>query len=164
MKLEIKKFNENILRVKAEEIKEITDETKQIVLDMVEILKEKQGIGLAGPQVGISKRIIIVQPDPRHLKFIALINPKTIKKGKETEMQEEGCLSFPGIFLKIKRAREIEVEAINIEGKKINIKAKGVFARLLQHEIDHLNGTLFFNRLNFLERVNFKLKHLNLRI
>ena len=159
MKLEIKKFNENVLRLKSREVKEITPEVKEFVLAMAEIMKENQGIGLAAPQVGASKRIITVQLDLRKLKIIGLINPKILKKSSETETEEEGCLSFPGIYLEIKRAREVEVEALNIEGKKIKIKAKGILARVFQHEIDHLNGILFFNRLNFFQRIKFKIKH-----
>jgi len=162
--LEIKKFNENVLRTKSKEVREINVKIKELVLNMVETMKKNQGIGLAGPQVGVSKRIITVQVSPRSSKIVGLINPKILKKSSETGIEEEGCLSFPGIFLKIKRAKEVEVEALNINGNKVRIKAKGVFARVIQHEIDHLNGFLFFNRLNFFQRIKFKLQHFSIKL
>jgi len=87
-----------------------------------------------------------------------LINPKIVKKSKEKEKDKEGCLSFPGIFLEIKRAKEIMVEGQDIKGREIRLRAKGLLARVLQHEIDHLDGILFFDRLGFLKRIKFKLK------
>jgi peptide deformylase len=86
------------------------------------------------------------------------INPKIIKKSKENVIDEEGCLSFPGLFLKIKRAKEVEVEALDREGEKARIRAEGLPARILQHEIDHLDGILFIDRLSFWQRLKFKLK------
>ena len=125
---------------------------------MAQTMKEKNGIGLSAPQIGVSKRIIVVQTDFENQDFLAVINPKIIKKSRETETGEEGCLSFPGIYLKIKRAKEIEIEGLDINGKKLNLKTKGLLARVFQHEIDHLDGVLFFNRLNFLGRIKLKLK------
>ena len=87
-----------------------------------------------------------------------------MKKGPETEIGEEGCLSFPGIYLKIKRAKEVEIEGLNIEGKKIKIKAKGLSAGVFQHEIDHLDGILFFDRLGLAQKLKFKLKHPSLKL
>ena len=155
MKLEIKKFNDPILRSKAELVEEITPEIKELVLVMSDSMKQESGIGLAGPQVGISKRIIVVQLDLRKMKITGLINPQIIKQSAEIEIQEEGCLSLPNIFLNIKRSREVEVKALSIDGEEIIIKAKGLAARVLQHEIDHLDGVPFFRRLSFLKRFLF---------
>jgi peptide deformylase len=162
--LEIKKFNESVLRRKCEEVENITSEIKELVLDMEETMKKNQGIGLAANQVGISKRIIMVQIDLRGSKVIGLINPRIVKKGSEKEIREEGCLSFPNISLDIKRSKEIEIEALDISGQEIKMKAKGLSARVIQHEIDHLDGILFFNRLGFFQKIKFKLKHPFLRI
>tara|TARA_Y100000310_G_C20593400_1_gene769267 strand:+ start:170 stop:664 length:495 start_codon:yes stop_codon:yes gene_type:complete len=164
MKLKIKKFNEPVLRLKAEPVKQVTPEIKEIVLNMSQLMKEEKGIGLAGPQVGIGKRIIVVQLDLRKMKVVGLINPKIIRKSPETEIQEEGCLSFPNIFLEIERSREVDVKALDIDGKEIIIKAKGLAARVLQHEIDHLDGVPFFNRLPFFKRIGFKLKHPGIKL
>lgn len=143
MILEIKKYPNPILRKKAKEIKKITPEIKELILNMIETMKANQGIGLAAPQIGELKKIIIVQTQKGNEVFL---NPEIIKKSKEKEIGEEGCLSFPGLFLKIKRAKKIIVKAQNIEGKEIIIKAENQIARIFQHEIDHLSGILFIDR------------------
>ena len=150
MTLEIKKYPDPILRKKAEEAREITQEIKKFCQDIEETMIANQGIGLSAPQVGKSKRIIAIQTEKGPEVFI---NPKIIKKSKETEIGEEGCLSFPGLFLKIKRAKELEIEALDIEGKKIQTKVEGLTARVFQHEIDHLEGILFIDHVRVGRRV-----------
>jgi len=157
--LEIKKFNEPVLRKKCKKVGRVDKKIKKLAIDMVQTMKKGQGIGLAAPQVGVSKRVIVVQTDLGGQRILALVNPKIIKKSLETEVDEEGCLSFPGIFLEIKRAKEVEVEGLDIKGEKIKLEAKGLLARVFQHEIDHLDGILFFNRLSFVSRILFKIKH-----
>jgi len=156
--LEIKKFNNPVLRKKCQEVKEISEDIKKLINDMTETMKKKQGIGLAAPQVGVLKRIIVVRAGLENQRILDLINPKILKKSSKKETGEEGCLSFPGIFLKIKRAKEVEVEGLNRNGEEIKIKASGLLARVFQHEIDHLDGILFFDRLNFWQRIKFNLK------
>ena len=158
--LEIKKFKDPVLKKRCKKIRKINHKIKKIVVDMAQTMEKGQGVGLAAPQVGILKRIIVIKTDLRSQRILALINPKIVKRGREKEKGEEGCLSFPGIFLEIKRAKEVKVKAININGEKVNLKAKGILARILQHEIDHLNGVLFYSRLSFIKRIIFKLKHL----
>jgi len=160
MILEIKKYPNQVLRKKCEEVKEITPEIKELALNMEESMVKDKGIGLAAPQVGVSKKIIIVHlveersPEEKNRKVPqAFINPKIIKKSRETAVEEEGCLSFPDLFLKIKRAEEVEVETLNLNGEKIKIEAKGLPARILQHEIDHLEGILFIDRISFWQRI-----------
>ena len=162
--LEIKKFNEPVLGKKCEKIEKVDKKIRKLIVDMIQTMKEKQGIGLAAPQVGVSKRVIVVQADLKNRRILALINPKIIKKSKETEKVEEGCLSFPDIFLEIKRAKEIEVEGLDINGEKIRMKTKELLARAFQHEIDHLDGILFFNRLNFFQKIRFKIKHPSIKL
>ncbi len=157
--LEIKKFKDPILRQKCEEIKEIGEEIKKLVNNMEEAIVRNQGVGLAAPQIGIKKRIIMVRTGPQESDIFALINPKIIRKSQETEIGEEGCLSFPGVFLKIKRAKEIEIEGLDISGEKVIINPKGFIARIFQHETDHLDGILFFDRLGFIKKLKFKLKY-----
>ena len=163
--LEIKKYPDPILRKKCEEVAEITPEIKELALNMGESMIKDKGIGLSAPQVGESKRIIIVHlieersPEEKEKKVPQVfINPKIIKKSKETAIEEEGCLSFPDLFLKIKRAEEVEVETLNLNGEKIKIEAKGLPARILQHEIDHLDGILFIDRLNFFQKLLFRIR------
>ena len=153
--LEIKKYPDPILRKKSQEVEVVTEEIKKLGQDMLETMLANQGIGLAAPQVGVLKRIIVVQTEKGPQIFI---NPKIIKKSQETIIGEEGCLSFFGLFLKIKRAKEVEVEALDENGEKISLKAEGLPARVFQHEIDHLEGILFIDRLSFWQKLKFKLK------
>ena len=149
----IKIYPDPILRKKCQEVKEVSEEIKNLGWDMVETMKEKEGIGLAAPQVGELKRVIIVQTEKGPQIFI---NPKIFKKSKEKILSEEGCLSFPGLYLKIKRARRVEVKAFDQDEKEIQIKAEGLSARIFQHEIDHLDGILFIDRLNIFQRWRIK--------
>jgi len=165
MNREIIKYPNLILRKKCQEVKEVTEEIRNLGLDMIESMTESQGIGLAASQVGELKRIIAVhlvkertseekvEVEPR-----VFINPKIVKKSKEDELEEEGCLSFPGLWLKIKRAKEVEVEALNEKGEKIHLKAQGLPARILQHEIDHLDGILFIDRIGFWQKLSIRRK------
>ncbi len=159
--LEIKKFKDPVLRRKCRKVRKIDKEIRKLIVDMVQTMGKGQGVGLAAPQVGVLKRIIVVQTDLKGQRILALINPKVINKSREKEKGEEGCLSFPGIFLEIKRSKQVEIKALDINGKEIKFKAQGFLARVFQHEIDHLDGILFFNRLNIIKRIMFKLKHLH---
>ena len=153
--LEIKKYPDPVLRKKCEEVKEITEEIKKLSRDMVDAMSKGKGIGLAASQVGELKRIIAIQTRKGPEVFI---NPIVINKSKEIIIEEEGCLSFPGIFFKVKRAKEIELEAINLEGGKISLKAEDLMAIVFQHEIDHLNGILFIDRIPFWQRIKIRNK------
>ena len=112
---------------------------------MVDTLHKYNGVGLAGPQIGILKRIIVIDlydgKEP-----LKLVNPKIIKQKGEQEV-EEGCLSFPNKFAKIRRPAEVVIEALNEKGKKIKITGKGLLAQALSHEIDHLDGILFVDKI-----------------
>jgi peptide deformylase len=160
MSKKIIKYPDPILRKKCEEVRRVTEEIRSLGFEMIEIMTENEGIGLAAPQVGELKRIIVVQTEKGSEIFI---NPKIIKKSKETIIDEEGCLSFPGLFLKIKRAKEVEIEALNERGEKIQVRAEGLPARIFQHEIDHLDGILFIDRLSFWQRFKIKRKLRNLQ-
>ena len=155
--LEIKKFNDAILRKKAGRVKKVDKEIRQLIVDLAQTMAKGRGIGLAAPQVGVLKRVIVVHGDFKGQRILGLANPKITKKSKEKEKDTEGCLSFPGTFLEIKRAKEVEVKGLDINGKRIRLKAKGLLARVLQHEIDHLDGILFFNRLGIIDKIKFKL-------
>jgi len=156
--LEIKKFNEPVLRKKCTKIEKIDKKIKKLIVALAQTMEKNQGVGLAASQIGELKRVIVVQANLKDWRILGLINPKIVKKSKEKEIAEEGCLSFPGIFLKIKRAKKVTVEGLDIQGKKVRLEAKGLLSRVLQHEIDHLDGILFFNRLSLIKRTIFKLK------
>lgn len=147
---EIVKYPNPILRKRSEEIREITEEIKKLAQDMKEVMLVNQGRGLAAPQVGLLKRIIVVQSIQGPQVFF---NPKIIKKSRETIIEEEGCLSFPGLFLKIKRAKEVVISSLNEKGEKISLKTEGLSARIFQHEIDHLDGILIIDRLTFFQKL-----------
>lgn len=134
-----------ILHQKAREVKEITAEIKQLILDIVETLEVRQGIGLAAPQVGQLLRIITVKPE-LNKKAIVLINPQIKKTSWRKATLEEGCLSLPGLYLPIKRPIKITVEGLDNNGEKIKIETKDLLARIIQHEIDHLDGVLITDK------------------
>ncbi len=155
MILEIKKYPDSILKKKCEEIKKITPEIEKLGKDMVATMEkaEPAGVGLSGPQVGVLKRIIVVQTNKGPAVFV---NPRILKKSKETEIIEEGCLSLPGIYIKVKRPRGVIVRALNIKGKTVDMKKKDLPARVFQHEIDHLDGVLILDKAGFFEKMKIK--------
>jgi len=165
MNKEIIKYPNPVLKKKCQEIKEVTEEIRNLGQAMIESMTESQGLGIAAPQVGELKRIIAVhlvkerssEEKSKELPQV-FINPKIIKKSKKTVIDEEGCLSFPGLFLKIKRAEEVEVEALDKEGEKVQIKAEGLPARIFQHEIDHLDGVLFIDKIGFWQKLKIRKK------
>jgi len=131
-----------ILREKAKKIKRINSKIKEIVLDMTDTMKSDDVIaGLAAPQIGHSLQIIVIRFDYKK-GYIALINPKITKTFNKKTIMEESCMSLPGISVYVERYHKIIAEALNIEGHPVKIKAKGILARIIQHEIDHLNGIL----------------------
>ncbi|MEW6407764.1 MAG: peptide deformylase [Patescibacteria group bacterium] len=134
-----------ILRQKSQEIKDISNpEIQKLIPKMIQTMQANKGIGLACPQVGKSIRLIIIATKNGAIPFI---NPKILWHSKKEEIDEEGCLSLPKIYGLVKRWQEVKIEAFDINGKKEKIKAQGLFARVLQHEIDHLDGVLFIDRL-----------------
>ncbi len=139
-----------ILRNKSEEIKDPTaPEIKQLILDMTKTLRANQGVGLAAPQVGKNIRLCLIEIDD---ELFVLINPKIKSESDERIIAEEGCLSFPGKFMLIERNKRVKVKAIDASGKSQIIRARGLFARALQHEIDHLNGELIIDKTTTQEK------------
>ncbi len=157
--LKIHIYGDPVLRARAAEVDEIDDEVRQLVDDMFDTMYAADGVGLAAPQVGVSRRIFIVdvsdvegEPD----EPAVFINPKILWRSDSTGVFEEGCLSIPGIREDVKRSLEIEVEAQNEKGEKIHFKATGLFARAIQHEYDHLNGVLFVDYLSAVKKMKIK--------
>jgi peptide deformylase len=149
----IVKFPDPILQQPAEPITVFDTELRQLVDDMFTSMYDAQGIGLAAPQIGISKRLTVIdvsfQKNPKDK--LVLINPEIIfKKGKQNE--EEGCLSLPEIRDRVARAAEVKVRAQDAEGNSVEVEGKELLSRALQHEIDHLDGILFIFRLSRLKR------------
>ena len=137
--------DDEILRKRAREIEVIDDKIVELAQDMMDTMHKYDGVGLAGPQVGILKRIIVIDLYEENSQYI-LINP-VIKKAKGEQVVDEGCLSFPNQFGKVRRPKSVVVEALDINGKKVKIEAKDLLAQALCHEIDHLNGEVFVNKV-----------------
>lgn len=158
--LDIKKYPEKILRGKCQAVEKISQKERELFQDMLYTMRQSSGIGLAGPQVGINQRLIVADIGEGPVK---LANPEVIEiKGKDK--MEEGCLSVPGALIKIERAQELIVKGLDEEGKSVEVKAKGLLARVLLHEIDHLNGKLILDYMNFLQKIKFKLDSINKKI
>lgn len=164
MILEIKTFPDEILRKKATDVDKIDDKIVKLLKDMAETLYAAPGYGLAAPQVGVSKRIVVIDEtagkEPGNL--LELINPVIFEKTGEM-LEEEGCLSIPGEYAFVKRCSNVIVTAHDRDGKEITINASDKLARILQHEIDHLNGALFIDKLSMLKKDSIK-KRLKRRI
>jgi peptide deformylase len=150
----IVKYGDPVLEQVAEPVTEFdTDELKQIVEDMWETMYSAKGVGLAAPQIGLRKRISIVDVSAGEdeTKKLVVINPTVIKR-EGSQIGEEGCLSIPGFREQVKRANRVVVTAQNEKGEPIEVEGEELLARALEHEIDHLNGILFLNHLSMLKR------------
>ena len=156
MVLKVRKYGDPILRRKAAAIQSITPEIRELIADMIETMYHQVGIGLAAPQVGIPLRLIIVDDD-KGGGARPLINPAiTARRG--SVVAEEGCLSIPGIFAPVERGEWVEVKARDGDGAPVAVEARGLLARVIQHEIDHLDGILFLDRLDTVTRDRIKRK------
>ncbi len=145
-------LGEEPLREVSDPVGEIDDSLRTLVEDMFETMYQAKGVGLAAPQVGVNKRLVIVDvgEDP-----IVFINP-SIEKATGKEIIEEGCLSVPGLREKVERPNRIVVEATDLEGNRFEMKAEGMLARAIQHEIDHIEGILFVDRISKARRFQLK--------
>jgi len=152
MKLNLIYEGNSILRQESKPVGKITKSVKKLVADMFETMYADNGVGLAAPQVAKKKRVIVIDIQSNKSKPIALINPEIISAEGEIE-SEEGCLSCPGLTAVVKRAEIVVAKGLDINGKEIEIKASGLLSIALQHEIDHLDGILFIDRLSPTERV-----------
>lgn len=156
MVLKVRRYGDPILRRKAAPVESLTPEVKALIADMVETMYDQVGIGLAAPQVGIPLRIIVVD-DATGRGARPLMNPAiTARRG--SAVAEEGCLSIPGVFADVERAQWIRVAALDEDGAPVELEAQDLLARVIQHEIDHLDGILFIDRLDPVTRDRIKRK------
>jgi peptide deformylase len=153
-KLEVKYDPDPILRAKAKRVRQFDPGLRRLVADMFETMKENNGVGLAAPQIGQSIRVLVAeyvpeQEDGKKEKGfkVALVNPEIVKRSEEMADGYEGCLSIPGWIGEVPRHVSVTVKAQNTEGREVRIKANDYYARVLQHEIDHLDGVLFTDRI-----------------
>jgi peptide deformylase len=165
MKLAIRKYGDPILRAKGQRIESVDDKIRELAQNMLETMHAANGIGLAAQQVGQALQLTVldvaqVEDRPSTMTLngervadlsaampLVLLNP-TLRLGRETDVGSEGCLSFPEITADIERASAVELEAETLEGDTLRIEASGLLARALQHEVDHLNGILFIDRMS----------------
>ena len=152
--LKIRKYPDGILRKKAFQVKEITGQEVRLFEEMLFTMRHFAGIGLAAPQIGISRNLIVADIGKG---AVMLANPRILQR-KGSGKMEEGCLSIPGIGVVIDRPEEVIVSGFNEKGKIIELKAQGLLARVFQHEIDHLGGKLIIDYLNLLEKFKLRLQ------
>jgi peptide deformylase len=152
--LKIEVLGSDVLRRRADEM-EPDPGLDRLIADMFETMYDAKGIGLAAPQVGISKRLVVIDVNDeggKALGPVALLNPRIVESGTETDKGEEGCLSIPGVTGVVERPWRVVVEGIDPRGNPVRIEAEDMLARCLQHEIDHLDGVLFIDRMSPLKR------------
>lgn len=148
---------QDVLRQKAEPVEGVTPEIKKLMENMLETMYAAQGIGLAAPQVGVSKRVVVIdveqkENDGERGKPMFIVNPEIISSSEEISSYEEGCLSIPGQVADVKRPARVTVRYLDENGNAQQVDADGLLATCLQHEIDHLNGVLFIDHISSLKR------------
>jgi len=156
----IRTFGDPVVRRPAETVEEIDDEIRAICARMVEEMIRAEGVGLAAPQIGISKRIIVLDVDG---EFHILINPELLSTSDETEQVVEGCLSVPGVNSSVERSTAATITGTTLEGEAVTLTGQGLLARAMQHEMDHLNGKLFVDRLGPAKRRSLLKEYARLR-
>jgi len=142
------KYPDTILRKKSDYVKRVDKEIKQLIEDMAETMYASRGVGLAAIQIGVLKRVIVVNIGEG---LVAVVDPEMLEGEGDTQM-EEGCLCLPGVMVEVKRREKIKVKGLNEKGEEIVIDAEGLLARALQHEIDHLNGILIIDKVSKIKR------------
>ncbi|RME04989.1 MAG: peptide deformylase [Planctomycetota bacterium] len=156
MILEIVLYPDPILKTPTQPIERIEEDIQELAQNMIETMYAKQGIGLAAPQVGSLKRLTVIDISEEKNSPLVLINPYVVRQSG-SQVYEEGCLSFPGLYGKVERAAEVDVEYLDQAGNPQKIQgATGLFAIVLQHEIDHLDGLLFIQRMSPAEKLKHK--------
>lgn len=151
--LTIRLYGDPILRRKAAPIGAVTDELRSLADGMIEAMQVEDGVGLSAPQVGVLGRLIVATPDPEDLDSepVPLVNP-VVERAQGEWTEEEGCLSLPDVYAEVTRPETVDVRALDMDGKDMSFAANGWFARVILHEIDHLNGVLFIDHLSSAER------------
>ncbi|RJQ50010.1 MAG: peptide deformylase [Nitrospiraceae bacterium] len=158
--LHIVTYPEKVLKEKTNPVKEINGNLQRLIDDMIETMYAAPGVGLAANQVGVKKQVTVIDVSVRDEKspLIVLVNPEIIHMEGEIEA-EEGCLSVPDYTTVMKRAKKVCVKGLDREGRPVEIEAEGLLARALQHEIDHLNGVLFVDRMGRIKKEFFKKRY-----
>ncbi|MFA5261198.1 MAG: peptide deformylase [Candidatus Omnitrophota bacterium] len=152
--LDIQKYPDAVLRRKCSPVAKVTDKERQLFEEMLFTMRHFAGIGLAAPQVGIARNLIVADIGEG---AIQLANPVILRR-KGADHLKEGCLSIPGVAVNVERSYEVTISGLNEQGQSVELKVKGLMARVLAHEIDHLKGKLIIDYLNFFGRMKLKLR------
>ncbi len=158
-KSEVRLYGDPVLRKRAKPVKSVTGKEKKLFDKMLEIMHKEGGIGLAAPQVGVDRQLLVVEVGDT---LLMVADPK-ITKMEDSDVMEEGCLSFPEVAVKIKRPKKIAVTFLNQNNCKVKLEVDDIIARAMQHEIDHLKGKLIIDYANFAEKLRLKNKLDNIR-
>ena len=158
-RLRIRTYGDPALRKRAKPVKVVGDQERTILSEMAELMRLSGGIGLAAPQVGLSKQMVVVDVG---CGPVILINPRIVKKSGSQKL-EEGCLSLPGVYVNVRRAKKIVVNGSNEQNEKVSLPASDLLARALQHEIDHLRGKLIIDYANLIQRIRLRKRLKNLQ-
>ena len=154
-KKEIITYPNKILEKKTSKVGGV-EEVKDLIEEMKEILHEEDGVGLAAPQIGVSKQVFVVKDGHDYYGFM---NPEIVERSEETITTKEGCLSFPGLWIDVERPRKVKVEVLTEDGDRMLLEAEGTGAVVFQHEIDHLFGNLFIDKLSGYKKIKAQLKY-----
>ncbi len=162
MKLQLRYYGDPILRKRASEVHDFDEKLREEAEAMIDTMFEQAGVGLAGPQVGLEKRLLIAlqmeDPDDNEAPPLVMVNPEILERSQENWVYEEGCLSIPGIRGDVTRPERVRVRYQDVDGKSHEIDVDAMFARVIQHEIDHLDGKLFIDYLSMGQRTLLKPK------
>ena len=145
---EIMIYPNPVIKKKSESVEEVNEEIKQLIEDMTETMYASRGVGLAAVQIGVLKRVIVVNIGEG---LIAMVNPEILESDGESQM-EEGCLCLPGVLIDVKRSEKVKVKGLNEKGEEVVVDAEGLLARAFQHEVDHLNGVLIIDKVSRIKR------------
>ncbi len=158
--LKILHYPDPLLKKVAEPVTTFDDQLKVLAADMAETMYAAPGVGLAAPQVGIAKRMVVIDCAPKDAppQLLSVVNPEIIAREDEV-CEEEGCLSVPGFYARVPRSRKVRVRYLDLNGREVEMEADGLLAICFQHEIDHLNGILFVDHLSPLKKGMFRKKY-----
>lgn len=161
--LNILHYPDKRLHKVAKPIVVVDDRVRQLAKDMAETMYEAPGVGLAATQVDVHQRIIVIDVSEESNDLLVLINPEIVWSSDDSKVYEEGCLSVPGVYDEVERASEIKVKALDLNGEPFEFEADGLLAVCVQHEIDHLNGKVFVEKLSMLKQMRIRTKFTKLQ-
>jgi peptide deformylase len=141
---QIRQYPDSVLRMSAKPVEDFDDDLRRLVARMAELMKEANGVGLAATQVGVLRRVFVFSPEDD--RVVVLVNPEIPKRGQETDLDDEGCLSIQGVTVPVERPTSIRLEGRDENGQEVALDLEGMAARIAQHEFDHLDGKLMIDR------------------